>query len=146
VKKYNIALGVVVTIFIFVIIGYIYFIDKMYQNRLVQKEIAELNRAYMNVKKPIVMDLNDQEMLSEEKDIKILIKKFGLSASVSKMSPSFMISGALADTAEYVLLKKFLTVIDSGNYKIDNICLGKECNTSPYGFYIKVTPYKVNFR
>jgi hypothetical protein len=146
VKKYNIALAIVVVIFMCVIAGYIYFIDQLYQNKIVQKEIAELNRVYTKVKKPIVMNLNEEQLDSEEKDLKILLKKFSLKASVARIEPSFIISGGLSDTAEYVLLKKFLTVLDSGNYKIDNVCLGKSCNTNPYGFYIKITPYKVDLK
>lgn len=143
-KKYNIALAIVLILFIFAIGGYIFLLDKIHNNKAMQINIENLNSALVVAQKPMIRTLTSEELEKEQEDMKIFMQKFSLQADISKIENSFIIDGTFGDTAEYVLFKKFVKFLDGGNYRIDDICLGKNCNKHPYGFFIKVTPYKPN--
>lgn len=141
-KKYNIALTIVFTIFIAVIFGYIYFIDKIYQDKIVQKQIQALDVIYQKASKPIISDLSQEELAKEKENLDFILKKLSINATIQENKGLFIISGKIDNTGDYVLIKKFIDIVENTNYICNNICIGKNCTKDLFGFSLTIKPFK----
>lgn len=143
-KKYNFT--ILVTLFILILItisisSYFFYLDIIYKDKLVKKDVASLSELKGMASKPIIINASAQELEKKMFEYNDVIRELNLDAIAEINKNNITIRGAIGDGYSYILFKKILNLVKNDEVKLISICVGKECTDDEYGFLIQFRPY-----
>ena len=142
-RKYNIVLLFILILITISVSTYFFYLDIMYEDKLVKKDVEslyELNRA---AGRPIVVFSNKDEVAKKVLSYNQIIIELNLDAIAKAQDKGIVISGIIHNTFSYILLKRLLNIIKNDEVNLVSTCIGKGCVKEDYGFLIQIRPYSL---
>lgn len=145
-KKNNITIFLIFIVIICSVLGYFFYLDAIYENKFVTKDIASLEELKKTVNRPILNYADKKELEFKAKEYNDIIHELNLDAIAEVNGNIMIIKGAINSNYSYVILKKFLDLIKNDEVNLVDLCLGKGCTEDTYGFLIKIRPYALKLK
>jgi len=145
-KKYNIVLLFILILITISISTYFFYLDIIYEDKLVKKDVEALYKLKRAAGKPIVVYANTDEVEQKVFVYNQIIVELNLDAIARQEKAFVIIRGAIHNSYSYILLKRLLNIIKNDEVNLISTCIGKECTQEDYGFMIKVRPYTLKLK
>ncbi len=145
-KKYNIVLLFILILITISISTYFFYLDIIYEDKLVKKDVESLYELKRAAGKPIVVYANKDELEQKAYTYNQIIVELNLDAAAAVSSNIITIRGAIHNSYSYILLKRLLNIIKNDEVNLISTCIGKECTQEDYGFLIKIRPYTLKLK
>ena len=142
-KKYNFVILFILILITISVSTYFFYLDIIYRDKLVKKDVESLYKLKRVASKPIVQYLSPLEVKSKNDEYNEIIQELNLDAVATHDKSIITIMGVIHNSYAYILLKKLLNIIKNDNVNLINACIGKECTKDNYGFLIKIKPYSL---
>ncbi len=145
-KKYNILVLFVLVLITISVSSYFFYLDIIYKDKLVKKDVEQLYDLNRVAGKPIIAYCDAAEL--EEKVFKYneIILELNLDSIAEVEKNIIVIRGAIHNSFSYVLLKRLLNIVKNDEVNLKSVCIGKECTKDAYGFLIKIRPYSLKLK
>ena len=145
-KKYNLLILFVLILITISVSSYFFYLDIIYKDKLVKKDVESLYELKRAASKPIIAYADAAEL--EEKVFKYneIILELNLDAMAQAEENVIVIRGAIHNSFSYVLLKRLLNIIKNDEVNLMSACVGQECTQDAYGFLIKMRPYTLKLK
>ena len=145
-KKYNIVLLFILILITISVSTYFFYLDIIYEDKLVKKDVESLYELKRAAGKPIVVYANKDELEQKAYTYNQIIVELNLDAAAAVSSNIITIRGAIHNSYSYILLKRLLNIIKNDEVNLISTCIGKECTQEDYGFLIKIRPYTLKLK
>jgi len=145
-KKYNIVLLFILILITISLSTYFFYLDIIYEDKLVKKDVESLYELKRAAGKPIVVYANKDELEQKAYTYNQIIVELNLDAAAAVSSNIITIRGAIHNSYSYILLKRLLNIIKNDEVNLISTCIGKECTQEDYGFLIKIRPYTLKLK
>jgi len=142
-KKYNLVILFVLILITISVSTYFVYLDVIYRDKLVKKDVESLYKLKRVASKPIVQYANAKELQGKSDEYNEIIQELNLDAIARSDKTTIVIMGVIHNSYAYTLLKRLLNIIKNDNVNLINACIGKECTKDNYGFLIKIKPYSL---
>lgn len=140
-KKHNITIFFILVMIVCSVLGYFFYLDKIYENKYIQKNIVSIKELKKTASMPILAYADKEELESKNKEYNDIIIELNLDAIAKTNKNIIVITGSINSNYSYVVLKKLLDLIKNDEVNLEDLCLGKDCTKDKYGFLIKIRPY-----
>ncbi len=110
-KKYNIVLLFILILITISISTYFFYLDIIYEDKLVKKDVESLYALKRAAGKPIVVYANIDEVEQKVFSYNQIIVELNLDAMASQEKAFVVIRGAIHNSYSYILLKRLLNII-----------------------------------
>jgi len=143
-KKYNFTILVILFILILITISvssYFFYLDIIYKDKLIKKDVASLSELKNMASKPIIVDASSEDLEKKMFEYNDVIRELNLDAIAEISKDIITIRGVIGDGYSYTLFKKLLNLIKNDEVNLISVCVGQECTEDDYGFIIKFKPY-----
>lgn len=145
-KQYNLAILFILILLTISVSSYFYYLDIIYKDKLVKKDVNSLYDLKRIAGKPIVVFANKQELEEKVFEYNQIIQELNIDAVATGQKDIIIINGAIHNSISYVLLKRLFDVIKYDEVNLISACVGKECTDNDYGFLIKFRPYLLKLK
>lgn len=145
-KKYNLTILFILILITISVSSYFFYLDILYKDKLVQKNVESLYELSRTASKPIVAYANTTELDAKSAEYNEIIRELNLDAIAKTESEMLNIKGAIHNNYSYILLKKLLNIIKNDEVNLISACIGKECTEDTYGYLIKIRPYSLKLK
>ena len=145
-RKYNITILFILILVTISVSSYFYYLDVIYKDKLVKKDVESLYKLKRAASKPIMTYSNPAEVTAKTAEYNEILREFNLEANALSKEKFILIQGAIHNGYSYILLKKLLNVIKNDEVNLINTCIGKECTEDNYGFSISIKPYSLKLK
>ena len=145
-KKYNIVLLFILILITISISTYFFYLDIMYEDKIVKKDVESLYKLKRAAGKPIVVYATIDELEQKVFSYNQIIIELNLDAVAVQEKAFIVIRGAIHNSFSYILLKRLLNIIKNDEVNLISACIGKECTQEDYGFMIKIRPYTLKLK
>lgn len=145
-KKHNIIIFSILFLIIASVFGYFFYLDKIYENKFVTKNIVSIEELKKTANRPILDFADKEELASKVKEYNDIIIELNLNAIAQIDKNIIIIKGAINSNYSYVIIKRLLDLIKNDEVNLESLCLGKDCTKDKYGFLIKIRPYSLKLK
>jgi len=145
-KKYNIVLLFILILITISISTYFFYLDIMYEDKLIKKDVESLYELKRTAGKPIVVYASLDEVEQKAFTYNQIIIELNLDAAARPEKAFVVIRGVIHNSYSYILLKRLLNIIKNDEVNLISACIGKECTQEDYGFLIKLRPYTLQLK
>lgn len=145
-KKYNIVLLFILILITISISTYFFYLDIIYEDKLVKKDVESLYELKRVAGKPIVVWANKDELEQKAYKYNQMIIELNIDAVAAVDKNLLVIRGAIHNSFSYIILKRLLNIVKNDEVNLISVCIGKECTQEDYGFLIKVRPYTLKLK
>ena len=145
-KKYNIVLLFILILITISISTYFFYLDIMYKDKLIKKDVESLYELKRTAGKPIVVYASLDEVEQKAFTYNQIIIELNLDAAARPNKAFVVIRGVIHNSYSYILLKRLLNIIKNDEVNLISACIGKECTQEDYGFLIKLRPYTLQLK
>ncbi len=147
-KKYNVVILFILVLITISVSTYFLYLDIIYKDKLVKKDVESLYELKRIAGKPIVVYATPEELEEKTVEYNEIIQELNLDASADMQDKkqTILIKGVIHNTFSYILLKKLLNVVKNDNVNLISVCIGKACTNDDYGFLIKIKPYSLKLK
>ncbi|MDF1881470.1 hypothetical protein JHD50_09180 [Sulfurimonas sp. MAG313] len=142
-RKYNFIILFILILITISISTYFFYLDIIYRDKLVKKDVEALYSLKRAAGKPIVQYSSAQELELKKDEYNEIILELNLDAVATHDKSNIVLSGVIHNSYSYILLKKLLHIVKNDNVNLILVCIGKECTNDIYGFLIKIKPYSL---
>jgi len=142
-KKYNFVILFILILITISVSTYFFYLDIIYRDKLVKKDVESLYELKRVASKPIVKYSNAVELQSRNDEYNEIIQELNLDAIATHDKSTITLMGVIHNSYSYILLKKLLNIIKNDNVNLISACIGQECTKDNYGFLIKIKPYSL---
>ncbi len=145
-KKYNLVVLFILILLTVSVSSYFFYLDIIYQDRLVKKDVESLYELKRTAGRPIVTYADAEGLDLKTYDYNEIIRELNLDAIAVVDGKSLLIRGVIHNGYSYILLKRLLNVIKNDEVDLQSLCIGQECTRDDYGFLIKIKPYLLKLK
>lgn len=145
-KQYNLAIIFILILLTISISSYFFYLDIIYKDKVVKKDVESLYDLKRIAGKPIVVYANAQELQEKVFKYNQIIQELNIDAIAEGHKDIITINGAIHNSFSYILLKRLLNIIKNDEVNLISACVGKECTDNDYGFLIKIRPYLLKLK
>ena len=145
-KKYNIVLLFILILITISVSSYFFYLDIIYEDKLIKKDVKELYNLKRSAGRPIAMYANPNELEVKVDEYNQVIIELNLDAIAKRDKNIITINGEIHNGFSYILLKRLLDFIKNDEVNLISSCIGKECTDNNYGFFIKIRPYTLKLK
>lgn len=145
-KKHNITILFILILIIGSVFGYFFYLDKIYENKFITKNIVSIKELKKTADRPILAYADTKELDAKVKEYNDIIIELNLDAIAEIKKNTIVIKGAINSNYSYVVLKKLLDLIKNDEVNLLSLCMGKNCTKDNYGFLIKIRPYALKLK
>ncbi|MDA7818010.1 hypothetical protein N9A28_07455 [Sulfurimonas sp.] len=145
-KQYNLVILFILILITISISSYFFYLDIIYKDKLVKKDVESLYDLKRIAGKPIVQYANKDEIQEKALEYNQIITELNLDAIAEVDRTIIIVKGAIHNSFSYILLKKLLNIIKNDEVNLIKVCVGKECTEDNYGFSIKFRPYLLKLK
>lgn len=145
-KKYNLLILFLFLLSLVGVGGYIYFLDVIYDNKIVDTKIVDLKNLEKRAQQPIVSKISQKELILKQKEYEDILYELELEGKILVDNQTIVLTGSIEKSHSYTMLKKLLGIIKNDSVKLESMCIGLDCNEYKFGFFIKITPLVLNFQ
>jgi len=145
-KKYNLVILFILILITISVSTYFLYLDIIYKDKLVKKDVESLYELKRIASKPIVVYANADELEDKVLEYNEIIQELNLDAQAQTQKTFILIQGVIHNTYSYILLKRLLDIIKNDNVNLLDVCIGRECTKDNYGFIIKIKPYSLKLK
>jgi len=145
-KKYNVVILFILILITISVSSYFLYLDIIYKDKLVKKDVESLYDLKRTASKPIVLYAKGAELEKKSAEYNDIIRELNLDAITQVEKETLIIRGVIHNSYSYILLKKLLNLIKNDNVTLLSTCIGKECTDDNYGFIIKIKPYSLKLK
>lgn len=145
-KKYNLVLLFILILITISISSYFLYLDIMYKDKIVRKDVKELYDLKRSAGRPIAEYANANELESKVYEYNEIIIELNIDAMAEINKHYITIKGKIHNGFSYILLKRLLNVIKNDQVNMMNSCIGQDCIDSEYGFLINIRPYTLKLK
>jgi len=145
-KKYNVVILFILILITISVSSYFLYLDIIYKDKLVKKDVESLYDLKRTASKPIVLYAKGAELEKKTAEYNDIIRELNLDAIAQVEKETLIIRGVIHNSYSYILLKKLLNLIKNDNVTLLSTCIGKECTDDNYGFIIKIKPYSLKLK
>jgi len=142
-RKYNFTILFILILITISVSTYFFYLDIIYRDKLVKKDVEALYQLKRIASKPIVQYSSTPELLQIETEYNEIILELNLDAIATNDGGHIVLTGVIHNSYSYILLKKLLNIVKNDNVNLISVCIGKECTEDIYGFLIKIKPYSL---
>ena len=145
-KKYNLTILFILILVTISVSSYFYYLDVIYRDKLVKKDVEALYQLKRAAGKSIVTYATAEEVVTKTAEYNEILRELNLEATAENKENTVLIQGTIHNGYSYILLKKLLNIIKSDEVNLINTCIGKECTGDNYGFLISIKPYSLKLQ
>ena len=145
-KKYNITILFILILVTISVSSYFYYLDVIYKDKLVNKNVQSLYKLKRAASKPIMTYATPEELTAKTAEYNEILRELNLEASAVSNEGFILLQGTIHNGYSYILLKKLLNIIKNDEVNLINTCIGKECTIENYGFSISIKPYSLKLK
>ncbi|MCK4874348.1 MAG: hypothetical protein KAS26_00740 [Sulfurimonas sp.] len=145
-KQYNIVITFILILITISVSSYFFYLDIIYEDKLVKKDVQSLYDLKRIAGKPIVQYANPIELEEKKFEYNQIIQELNIDAAAEINKEFIVIKGAIHNSFSYILLKRLLDVIKNDEVNLISTCIGKRCTEEDYGFMIKTRPYLLKLK
>ena len=145
-KKYNLVLLFILILITISVSSYFFYLDIIYEDKLIKKDVKELYNLKRSAGRPIAMYANPNELEVKVDEYNQVIIELNLDAIAKRENNIITINGEIHNGFSYILLKRLLDFIKNDEVNLISSCIGKECTDNNYGFFIKIRPYTLKLK
>jgi len=145
-KKYNLVILFVLILITISVSSYFFYLDIIYKDKIVKKDVESLYELKRVASKPIVSYADTAELEAKVFEYNEMILELNIDALAEAEKNILVIRGAIHNSFSYVLLKRLLNIIKNDEVNLISACIGKECTKDAYGFLIKIRPYSLKLK
>lgn len=145
-KKYNLVLLFILILITISVSSYFFYLDIIYEDKLVKKDVKELYNLKRSAGRPIAVFANPNELEVKVDEYNQVIIELNLDAIAKRENNIITINGEIHNGFSYILLKRLLDIIKNDEVNLISSCIGKECTDNNYGFFLKIRPYTLKLK
>lgn len=145
-KQYNLVILFILILITISVSSYFFYLDIIYKDKLVKKDVESLYDLKRIAGKPIVVFANSAELDEKIFEYNQIIQELNIDAIAETQKDIIVIRGAIHNSFSYILLKRLLDIIKNDEVNLVSACIGKECTDNDYGFLIKIKPYLLKLK
>ena len=145
-KQYNLVIIFVLILITISVSTYFFYLDIIYKDKLVKKDVESLYNLKRIAGKPIVEFANKEELEEKVYQYNQIIMELNIDAIAEKDRTIVVIKGEIHNSFNYILLKRLLNIVKNDEVNLISTCVGKECTKDNYGFLIKFRPYLLKLK
>lgn len=146
-KQYNLIILFILILITISISSYFFYLDIIYKDKLVKKDVNALYDLKRIAGKPIVEFANPQEIEEKIYQYNQIIMELNIDAIAQKEKKTLVtIKGAIHNSFNYIMLKRLLNIVKNDEVNLISTCVGKGCTKDDYGFLIKFRPYLLKLK
>lgn len=145
-KQYNLVILFILILITISVSSYFFYLDVIYKDKIVKKEVESLYDLTRIAGKPIVVYANEQELEEKVFEYNQIIQELNIDAIAQGNKDIIVINGAIHNSISYILLKRLFDIIKNDEVNLVSACVGKECTDNDYGFLIKIRPYLLKLK
>lgn len=145
-KQYNLVILFILILITISVSSYFFYLDVIYKDKIVKKEVESLYNLTRIAGKPIVVYANEQELEEKVFEYNQIIQELNIDAIAQGNKDIIVINGAIHNSISYILLKRLFDIIKNDEVNLVSACVGKECTDNDYGFLIKIRPYLLKLK
>ena len=145
-RKYNIVLLFILILITISVSSYFFYLDIIYEDKLVKKDVKELYDLKRSAGRPIAVFSNANELEVKTYEYNEIIIELNLDAIATTDKKIITINGEIHNGFSYILLKRLLNIIKNDEVNLVSTCIGKDCTDNNYGFLIKIRPYSLKLK
>lgn len=145
-KQYNLIILFILILITISISSYFFYLDIIYKDKLVKKDVESLYDLKRIAGKPIVVFANATEIEEKVFNYNEIIQELNIDAIAETAKDSIVIRGEIHNNYSYILIKRLLDIIKNDEVNLISACVGKECTDNDYGFLIKIKPYLLKLK
>lgn len=145
-KQYNLIILFILILITLSVSSYFFYLDIIYKDKLVKKDVESLYDLKRIAGKPIVAYANAAELEGKVFDYNEIIQELNIDAIAEVDSSFIIVRGEIHNNYSYILLKRLLNIIKNDEVNLMTACVGKECTDNDYGFLIKFRPYMLKLK
>ncbi len=142
-KKYNLVLMFILILITISVSTYFFYLDIMYKDKLVKKDVESLYELKRAAGRPIVVFSNKDEVDTKTSLYNQIIVELNLDAIAISDGKAIVINGIIHNSFSYILLKRLLNIIKNDEVNLVSSCIGTGCVKEDYGFLIEIRPYSL---
>jgi hypothetical protein len=145
-KQYNLIILFILILITISVSSYFFYLDIIYKDKLVKKDVESLYDLKRIAGKPIVVFANAAEIEEKVFNYNEIIQELNIDAIAETAKDSIVIRGEIHNNYSYILIKRLLDIIKNDEVNLISACVGKECTDNDYGFLIKIKPYLLKLK
>jgi hypothetical protein len=145
-KQYNLIILFILILITISVSSYFFYLDIIYKDKLVKKDVESLYDLKRIAGKPIVVFADAAEIEERVFEYNQIIQELNLDAIAIGQKDIIIINGEIHNSFSYILLKRLLDIIKNDEANLISTCIGKECTDNNYGFLIKIKPYLLKLK
>jgi hypothetical protein len=145
-KQYNLVILFILILITISVSSYFFYLDIIYKDKLVKKDVELLYDLKRIAGKPIVTYANAAELEEKVFNYNEIIQELNIDAIAELEKDSIVIRGEIHNNYSYILIKRLLNIIKNDEVNLISACVGKECADNDYGFLIKIKPYLLKLK
>ena len=145
-KQYNLIILFILILITISVSSYFFYLDIIYKDKLVKKDVKSLYDLKRIAGKPIVQYANPTELEEKVFEYNQIILELNIDAIAEIQSNIIVIRGAIHNSFSYILLKRLLDIVKNDEVNLNTTCIGKECTEDNFGFLIKIRPYLLKLK
>ena len=124
-KQYNLAIIFILILLTISISSYFFYLDIIYKDKVVKKDVESLYDLKRIAGKPIVVYANAQELQEKVFKYNQIIQELNIDAIAEGKKDIITINGAIHNSFSYILLKRLLNIIKNDEVNLISACVGK---------------------
>jgi len=140
-RKYNLTILFILVLITISVSSYFFYLDIIYKDKLVQKDVESLYSLKRTASKPIMVYSTAEELSAKVLEYNEIIVELNIDAIAEVDKSIIVIRGAIHDNLSYIILKRLLDIIKNDDVNLVSMCVGTECTEDNYGFLLKFKPY-----
>jgi len=145
-KQYNLVILFILILITISVSSYFFYLDIIYKDKLVRKDVESLYDLKRIAGKPIVQYANTTELEEKVFSYNQIIQELNIDAKAKAESNLVVIRGAIHNSFSYILLKRLLNIVKNDEVNLITTCIGKECTKENFGFMIEIRPYLLKLK
>lgn len=145
-RKYNLVLLFILILITISVSSYFFYLDIMYEDKLVKKDVESLYKLKRAAGRPIAVFATKKELATKVDLYNQIIVELNIDAIAKVQSNIIIIEGEIHNGFSYVLLKRLLNIIKNDEVNVISACIGKQCSAADYGFLLKIRPYTLKLK
>lgn len=145
-KQYNLIILFILILITISVSSYFFYLDIIYKDKLVKKDVESLYDLKRIAGKPIVVFADATEIEEKVFNYNEIIQELNIDAIAETAKDGIVIRGEIHNNYSYILIKRLLDIIKNDEVNLISACVGKECTDNDYGFLIKIKPYLLKLK
>ena len=131
-KQYNIVILFILILITISVSTYFFYLDIIYKDKLVKKDVESLYNLKRIAGKPIVEFANKEELDEIIYQYNQIIMELNIDAIAEKDRTLVVIKGAIHNSFNYTMLKRLLNIVKNDEVNLIKTCVGKDCTKDNY--------------